>query len=130
MLPPADTAFLEERRIQYTVHQEGGMVCVVFPDWRVPPGYQQEKADLLVRLPPGYPDMPPDMWWFDPALIRLDGTRAPATEVTEQHLGRQWQRWSRHFPNANSWRSGVDGLESYLTRIRSNVASFATRAAA
>jgi len=37
--------------------------------------------------------------------------------VTEQYLGRSWQRWSRHFA-AGQWQSGVDGLESYIALMR------------
>jgi hypothetical protein len=60
------------------------------------------------------------MWWFDPPVHRADSTPLPGTEVVEQHLGRSWQRWSRHF-NTGQWHSGVDGLESYLALIRQNL---------
>jgi hypothetical protein len=89
------------------------MICVVLPDWRLPAGYDRESADLLLRLHPGYPDAPPDMWWFDPAIQRADGRPIEATQATEQHVGRPWQRWSRHL-QPGQWQSGVDGLESYL----------------
>lgn len=93
------------------------MTCVVFPGWRLPEGYDRQQVDLLVRLPSGYPDLPPDMWWFDPPVRLANGTTVPATEATEQHLGRTWQRWSRHF-QPGQWKSGVDGLESYVALIR------------
>jgi len=93
------------------------MVCIVVPRWPLPPGYKVEAADLLVRLPAGYPDVPPDMWWFDPAITRADGQEIQATQVTERHLGRSWQRWSRHL-SPGQWRSGVDGLGSFFTLIR------------
>jgi hypothetical protein len=93
------------------------MTCVVFPGWALPPGYDRASADLLVRLPAGYPDLPPDMWWFDPAVKLPNGSTPPATQATEGYLGRQWQRWSRHF-QAGQWKSGIDGLESYLALIR------------
>jgi len=71
----------------------------------------------LLRFSPGYPDVAPDMWWFDPPVRRRDGQPIPATEVIERYLGRSWQRWSRHFA-AGQWRSGVDGLESFLALVR------------
>ena len=86
-----------------------GFVC--------PAGFDPEKADLLLRLQPGYPDVPPDMWWFDPPVRREDGQPIPQTEVIEHYLGRGWQRWSRHLP-AGQWRSGIDGLESFLALLR------------
>ena len=116
----SDETFLEERGLSYEVREESGMTCVVFPDWSLPPGCDASSADLLIRLPAGYPDIPPDMWWFDPPVRRLDGQEIPATQAVEQHLGRSWQRWSRHF-NSGQWQSGIDGLESYLALIRREV---------
>jgi hypothetical protein len=60
------------------------------------------------------------MWWFDPPVRRVDGLDIPATQVVEQHVGRSWQRWSRHF-SAGQWQSGIDGLESYLALIQREV---------
>jgi len=120
-LPPTDGAFLADRRIAHAIEVDGGMTCVIFPDWPVPPGFDRDRADLLVRLPNGYPDVPPDMWWFSPAVKLADGRPAQATEATERHIGRDWQRWSRHF-QAGQWRSGIDGLESYLALIRHELA--------
>ena len=93
------------------------MTCVVLPNWPLPRGFDFEVADLLIRLSAGYPDVHPDMWWFDPPVHLADGTNLPATEVMEPHLGRTWQRWSRHFNNGQ-WQSGTDGLESFLALVR------------
>ena len=116
-LPSFDVAHLEERGIQYTLAVEANMMCVVFPGYLLPPGYERSTSDLLVRLRPGFPDVPPDMWWFNPAVRLANGRVVQATEVTERHLGRDWQRWSRHF-NGGQWQSGIDSLESFLALIR------------
>jgi Prokaryotic E2 family E len=116
-LPHADIVCLTERGLQYVVSAEANMTCIVFPSYQLPPGYDRSTADLLLRLQPGFPDVPPDMWWFNPGLRRADGTVILATEVVERHLGRDWQRWSRHF-NAGQWRAGVDSIESFLALIR------------
>jgi hypothetical protein len=124
-LPPLDAAYLEERAIPHTISSEGGMTCVVLPGWILPAGLSRPAADLLVRLPAGYPDVAPDMWWFSPDVCRADGQLAANTNVTERHLGRDWQRLSRHF-QAGQWRSGIDGLESYLALIRHDLSRAAT----
>jgi hypothetical protein len=116
-LPSTDTAYLSERGTEHAVSQEGGMICVLLPGFPLPAGYDRPRADLLLRLSPGYPDVPPDMWWFDPPVTLNNGTSLPATEVRETHLGRTWQRWSRHF-DKGQWRSGVDCLETFLALIR------------
>ena len=96
------------------------MTCVVVPKWPLPHGLDHAEADLLVRLSPGYPDVPPDMWWFSPAVHLANGGLLPATDVVETYLGRTWQRWSRHF-NSGQWQSGVDGLESFLALVRQDL---------
>lgn len=116
MLPPNEQAYLDERAPARTVSVEGGMICVLLPAYPLPPGFTTAASDLLLRLSPGYPDVPPDMWWFDPPVQRIDGRVIVATECRESHLGRIWQRWSRHL-NSGQWRSGVDSLESYFSLV-------------
>jgi hypothetical protein len=129
MLPSIDVEHLQARGVAFNVTSEGGMMCIVFPAFALPTGYDQPNSDLLVRLSPGYPDVPPDMWWFDPPARRADGQEIPATQVVEPHLGRNWQRWSRHF-NPGQWRAGVDTLESFLALIRKELAHGVASAAA
>lgn len=116
MLPPIDQELLQARAPGSAVSLDGGMICVVIPSFPLPPGFTLSNADLLLRLSPGYPDVPPDMWWFYPAVRRTDGRTIAATESQENYLGRTWQRWSRHL-NSGQWRSGIDSLESYLALV-------------
>ena len=117
MLPSNDDTYLKERGIPFAVSSEANMTCVVLPGYRLPSGYEPQASDLLLRLSPGYPDVPPDMWWFDPPVTLAAGTKIQATDSVEQHLGRSWQRWSRHL-NQGQWRSGVDCMETFLALIR------------
>jgi hypothetical protein len=116
-LPQADLTSLSERDSPYQISTEANMTCVLLPGYRLPVGYDQAQSDLLLRLNPGYPDVPPDMWWFSPAIKLANGRAVQATESIEPHLGRQWQRWSRHFAQGQ-WKSGVDCLETFLALIR------------
>ena len=119
-LPQSDSAYLNERRVAHEIVTESGMTCVVMPQWPLPSGLDHDAADLLVRLSPGYPDVPPDMWWFYPAVHLANSKALPATDAVEQYLGRQWQRWSRHFTKGQ-WQSGIDGLASFLALIRQDL---------
>jgi hypothetical protein len=129
MLPQNDRQYLDERAPGHAVLTEANMVCVTMPDFPLPAGFNVGSSTLLLRLSPGYPDVPPDMWWFNPPVKRVDGTEIPATQAYERHLGREWQRWSRHL-TAGQWRSGVDSLESYLAIVRRELEAAAPRAAA
>jgi hypothetical protein len=116
-----DAAYLRRQEYEWVELPEGGLLSVVIRKFRLPVGYQVDSADLLVRLPPGFPDAPPDMWWFDPPLkLRSTGTMPLATEAVEAYVGRTWQRWSRHLP-PGYWRPGRSGLESYLTLVRKDL---------
>jgi hypothetical protein len=68
------------------------------------------------------------MWWFSPAVTRTDRQPIPATNVTEQHLGRSWQRWSRHL-QPGQWISGVDTLQTYFAILRQDLQKFVAVAA-
>jgi len=124
MLPPDDLDYLKARAPQHVVSSEGGMICVVLPAFPIPEGLSPATSDLLFRLSPGYPDVPPDMWWFNPPIRRTNGGAIPATQVQERHLGRDWQRWSRHL-SPGQWRSGVDSIESYLSLVHKELDSAA-----
>ena len=102
------------------------MTCVIIPAFGLGAGFDQAQADLLLRLAPGYPDVPPDMWWFSPSVRRADGAEIPATQAIEHHFGRPWQRWSRHL-TPGQWRSGVDCLESYIAIVRNELRAAAPK---
>jgi hypothetical protein len=116
-LLPADAQALIDRGLTYNSIDDSGMTCVVISSWQLPSGLDHSESDLLLRLPAGFPDVAPDMWWFSPAVRLANGGVIPATEVVETHLGREWQRWSRHL-QPGQWQSGVDALENYLALIQ------------
>ena len=124
MLPSDDRAYLIERFPEFDERFVDGMLCVVLPDYSPPSGLAPNRADLLLRLSPNYPDVPPDMWWFHPAVTRLDGGAIPNTQVTEQYLGKTWQRWSRHL-ESHQWRPGADSLHTFLAVLKNDLASAA-----
>jgi len=117
MLPTIDLDYLKTVAPGHSIVNDGGMTCVLVPSFPLPEGFDRPCVDLLLRLAPGYPDVQPDMWWFNPAALRIDGVVIPATQATEGFFGRQWQRWSRHL-NPGQWRPGIDSLQSYFTLIR------------
>jgi hypothetical protein len=120
-IPQSDLASLTERGLHFQVSEESNMTCIVFPNYRLPAGCTNAQSDLMIRLSPGYPDVPPDMWWFSPPVQLSSGKAIEATQVIERHLGRDWQRWSRHF-NGGQWRPGIDSLESFLALVHREVA--------
>lgn len=115
VLRERDQKFLDDSGLAYTVTFEGGFANVVIENFCTAPGLSPEAVDLLLRLPFGFPDAAPDMFWVAPN-ITASGGRIPGTEAMETWAGRSWQRWSRHI--AQQWRPGVDNLETYLAYVR------------
>jgi hypothetical protein len=117
MLRGTDQLALSQRGLQFTADLEpDGFVALVVNPMRLPIGLEPRAPSMLIRLPPGFPDAAPDMFYFNPAVTRTSAGTILGTEVTwtDSH-GRSWQRWSRHI--GAQWRPGIDNLDSYLAYI-------------
>jgi hypothetical protein len=122
MLPEDDELFLAEQGYQYSAKQGAqGEVLLIIPNFDLPPAYTPRKAELLIRLLPGYPRTPPDMFWTRPDVrLASNGAFPQAADVHETYDGLAWQRWSRH-SDANQWRPMIDGVHSFLRGIKSEL---------
>ena len=120
-LPEADREFLDEKGYRYTVENVGGFMHVIIHDFELPPAYTPRTCDLLIRLPPGYPNANPDMFWTRPNVKLAAGNWPANADHLQDFSGSSWQRWSRHFPDGR-WRAGIDGLDTYLASIRRELA--------
>ena len=119
-LPEFDRDYLLEKSYHFEekIDISTGQKGLIIKNWVLPIGkFNFQSVDLLVLIPNGYPEIRPDMWYFSPAIL-LASTNQPArqTQVNINFSGQNWQRWSRHFP-ANEWRSGIDGIHTYLKKI-------------
>jgi Prokaryotic E2 family E len=126
LLPEDDTAFLKEKYPNAHVYGVGNEVHVQLPSFPFPAAYQPRTADLLVRLPAGYPDAKPDMFWTNPDVklgsgawpIQCQYHEIPGSgEGVEVYNKVAWQRWSRHSAPAD-WRAGIDGLRNFIGAIK------------
>ena len=123
--PPADyglgVALLEEAGIapnRATMHTEpGGWVFVVISSYELPAGFAPNCVDLLVKLPPGFPDAAPDMFWVYPEVRGPNGI-VPKNTSPELLLGKQWQRFSWHLA-PGAWKPGISEFRDFLRCIHS-----------
>lgn len=115
-LPEADQRYLNSHGVTFEVTNDGTHTGVVLKQFPLPASkFNHATADVLVLLPPGYPDVAPDMFYCDPWLTLPSVGRYPTcADQPHSFQGRNWQRWSRH--NA-AWRPGIDGLHTMLKRI-------------
>lgn len=115
-LPVKDRKYLADKGYEYEEVQDGDRKGVIFRNFPLPSGtFTAERADVLIILPPNYPDTAPDMFYVMPWLKLSKGGQFPSKADHKLDFGGQnWQRWSRH---NNEWRSGKDGIWTMLKRV-------------
>lgn len=115
-VPAKDRQYLESKGLAFEEVIDGQQKGIVIRGFKLPPGrYDTEQADILILLPSGYPDAPPDMFYLQPWVKLLSGLKYP--KAADQPLvfnSQKWQRWSRH---SNEWRPGTDGIWTMLKRV-------------
>jgi hypothetical protein len=115
VLPSRCRKYLIEREIAFE-EVDGPQKAIILRAYPIPTGhFDHNKAEILILLPNGYPDVRPDMFFAMPWLKLAKGNRYPkAADQPFEFGGRRWQRWSRH---SDQWRPGVDGVWTMLRRI-------------
>lgn len=115
-LPSADVAHLQSKAIAYKEVEQSGQKGIILVSYSLPAArFDVVKADILIVLPPGYPDVAPDMFYLLPWVRLAAENRYPSRADQPFGFGGQnWQRWSRHNPE---WRPGIDGIWTMLKRI-------------
>ncbi len=122
--PPADYGFgsadlaqagLKSDRAR--LHQEsGGWQFLVISNYELPGGFEPNRVDLLLKLPPTFPDAAPDMFWVHPAVNAPNGC-VPRASSNELLLGKDWQRFSWHL-GPTAWKPGISTLRDYLRCVQ------------
>lgn len=113
LLPEIDIEYLNGKGYDYDIVASPSCLYLILKGIDIPEIYSERNADIMIQIPAGYPNAQLDMFWTYPELKYVNGTYPQATEHRENHVGRNWQRWSRHAP----WRAGVDNLKTFITSI-------------
>lgn len=116
-LPSKDREYLENQNINFEEVVERNQKGLILKQYQLPSGiYDIERADILILLPSGYPDLPPDMFYLLPWVKLAQGQKYPKrADIPYQFKGQNWQRWSRH---NRQWRRGIDGIWTMLKRVK------------
>jgi len=115
-LPSFDTVYLVTTGLEWETITEGAGHWLLLHDRPVPNGYNVERVEVALQIPPSYPEAQIDMAYFHPPLSRKDGK--PIGALLDQLLdGKFFQRWSRHRTAAAPWRPGEDDLFSHLVLV-------------
>lgn len=118
-LPSKDRLFLRSKGFSFKEADDGAQKGIIIDNFPIRPAgkFSTDYATLLVLLPKGYPDVPPDMFYFAPVITYRQTGGVPDRAHTHLvYKGTTWQRWSRHAPG-DIWRPGIDGIQTYLQRV-------------
>lgn len=119
-LPERDEEYLRDKQYDWTLRSAPSEQLLVLQGYQLPEGkYQPEIVDLLIRIPAGYPQTHPDMFFIRQAVTLASGSLPLNVAMTTVN-GENWHQWSRHYQSA-MWRSGIDGLATYLRAVRTEL---------
>ena len=119
VLPAKDRSFLESKSYQFREVSDGARNGLIIDNFVIIPEkkFTVKDSSLLILLPQGYPDVPPDMFYFAPELKLASSNNYPDRANSKvSYFAVSWQCWSRHAP-PTEWRAGIDGIHSYLQRV-------------
>ena len=111
-----DRDFLEQKGAE--LFEGPGLVYVVLKNEELGNAYAPNSARVMFQVPFGYPDAAMDMFWTSPhTKLSSSGSDPQQCSHFEQHMGENWQRWSRHI----NWRAGIDNLRTFYRAFRTEV---------
>lgn len=119
-----DEAALEATGLAWEARTLNGERWLFLRGYPVPAGLLPAQADLGLRLSANYPMTEIDMAYFNPPLNSAQPREIPNLAMVPVGDA-SWQQWSRH-RTPNSWRPGVDGLDSHLAFVAHFLAAAAS----
>jgi len=96
--------------------QPDGWKFLILRAFALPAPYAPQSVDVLIKLPPTFPDAAPDMFWVEPH-VRVNNRATPTGTTTEVMLNRNWQRFSWHL-QSGSWIPGRSELRDFVRCVR------------
>ena len=116
-LPRRCRTYLTSKSIQFREIVDNGTCALIIDNYQLPTSkFDHERVRLLLFFPDGYPDSAPDMFYLHP-WIKVSGSSVWPTNADQAQSFEDvsWQRWSRHWTD---WRAGIDGIQTWLIKIR------------
>ena len=100
---------IELLRRQYQQVEHGpDLDWILFRAFPLPPGWDRESVDLLVLIPPGYPETAPDNFHVQNGLRTESGAGPGNYSENQEVLGESWAQFSYH---AEGWSPSPDPLD-------------------
>jgi hypothetical protein len=88
---------------------------IILRDVSLPAGYSVTKVNILIKVPPTFPDARPDMFWVNPPIVLANGAQPQATSI-ESMGSESWQRYSWHL-QPQAWHAGTSRLRDFVRAV-------------
>jgi len=102
------------------LEHDPNVTWILFKEFKLPPGWYKECTELLIKVPSGYPSIPPDNF-FVPAGFKLaSGQSIDRCTPAPPFLDREWLQFSYHIegewnPSENILEG--DNLMSFMLKV-------------
>ena len=88
---------------------------VLIADFPLPPGWNRERTRLLLLVPSGYPQIPPDNFYVDVGLRTSGGAMPGSYSEPVGQIGDNWGQFSWH-AEMESWRPAPEPAAGHNLR--------------
>lgn len=90
-----------------SVRHDGPNTWVIVEDLPLPNGYNRSATDVLILIPSGYPETPPDNFYVPAGLRIAENGQPDAFNANHrEHEGEPWDRYSWH--EDDGWAPAAD----------------------
>ena len=113
-LPEDDVEVLDALTIEWETIQESNNRWLLLHGVALPQGYNVSNGSIAIQIPGNYPVAMLDMAYFFPHLARVDGRPIQQTQARMRLDGKEWQRWSRHYP----WLPGQHNVGTHILLVQ------------
>ena len=111
-----DEEFLDASFDRWKPVTKDGQHGIIIYNYKLPKKYEPQCSDLMIIIPNDYPAAALDMFYFSPGISRKDGRDINAL-TNEDHFGKSWQRWSRHY----AWDPNIYNVAYHMSFVKNKL---------
>lgn len=115
-LLPVDEQHLDQMGLRWETCVNAERRWLVIHNFQLPEGYTPRIVRLALEVPPGYPNVPIDMFYFHPAVSLASGATIPSVQVLAVVDCDTFQGWSRHRTTI-PWNPATDNVITQLALV-------------
>ena len=102
------------------LEHDPNLTWILFKEFKLPPGWYKECTELLIKIPIGYPSIPPDNFFVPTGFKLANGQSIDRCTPAGTIIGKDWLQFSYH--SEGDWSPSEnllegDNLMSFMLKI-------------